>query len=136
MAEFETTTRKGRVVYNRRKHYFKMSDLKRIWERMKKDTDPDNGWTLEDIKTMRYLTGQFIELLSPEFRNMLEPDLGMEEKREIKGFLANTTIDLMIEIIEKVPFIPQRLERTIAEFIYWNMIYLLDSIIYPNKEKE
>lgn len=129
MAEFETTTRKGRVVYSRRKHYFSLRDVKRIWSSIKKTTDPDNGYSGEDIKIMQEMTKDFMELVYPRYAMIRKEMIPIEERTEIKTFISNTTIELMIEIIEKIPFIPQRLERTIAEFIYWNMIAFLDSIL-------
>jgi len=117
-------TLKGRVVYNRKKHYFKTKDLIRIWNKVKFVIPFEAVKDLSVIGYLRELNTELTEIILP-FSFTATP----QEEEELKNFLDEVNIILLTEIVEKIPFIPNRLEEKIAEFIYWNVYRLVDRII-------
>lgn len=136
MGEFETTTRKGRVVYNRPEHYFNTKDLKRVYLSVEKNLGPilniklsdlDNLWFIMDAILKNYFRGHTLQLEEVE-----DP----ETMRELESIIQRISIDLLVEIIEKIPFIPQKYEYMIAEFIYWHTFRYIDDLIYHKRREK
>lgn len=131
-------TQTGKIVYRRKRHPFGVKDLNRIWDSIS-DTFNYEPWTYTDadregVERLRQKVGYFLgEYIPKSEEKMNQVNEGFRNDLELlegtKRLIAEISIDLLTEIIEKIPGIPQRLEREIAEWLYWTSVYGLDKLL-------
>lgn len=130
MGKFETTTSKGRVVYGRKKHYFRPTDLLRIWRSVKKNIDPEKEISEETKMFFLNLGWDIIKAVEPDAQFSVKKETEQVIVDQIENTIQNISIGLMVEMIEKIPFLPQKYELLIAENIYWSVWHFLNNLLH------
>jgi len=129
MAEFEITTRVGRVVYRRKTHYYKASDIVRIWNALKKNLPPKNEIKQSDKLLYTLLATDILDTVSDKYQVTGTPPETPEEKASLENFIQNLSITMLTEIVGLIPGFPNKWETEIAEFLYWKVYYFLKDLI-------
>jgi len=129
------TTRKGRVLYSRSPRVFTSKACLRIIKYSKRDS-----WDYEDLNRQKFNVRQNLFEIYKLIADWLEVGYKSDLKEEkvldltlieqLDQIIREITFNLMVEIIEKVPFIPNDLEDQLAYTIIQTIRAVISRVFY------
>lgn len=132
MGEYETTTRTGRVVYTRRRHYFKPQDLLRIYESIRINYPPIEI-SQEDLSKLKTIRDSITEIYFPVVEDEEKEELHSRYAPGFEGMIQKLSVNMLEELFYHFGIRALTYEKS-AEDFYWLVWNSLDKLISRRKE--